>query len=321
MEGFEATGDEVVLGGDGESIELLRQHFPQLRTIDLPSLELRYSRNNTQRGFYLRAIPALIRFTIADHYYLSQLLAREHFDRIISDNRFGLFSRDTHCIYITHQLYVHLPKRLKIFQPLARALHACIYKRYNEVWVPDYDHPTTNLAGELAHGKRFDRYAKYIGPLSRFTLDTQKKQPSTPSHYPTIAILSGLEPQRTLFEKELVERLRQEDTPSMIIRGKVGGPKTSTQMGIVTLVPQMNDDELLMLMQEAKKIIVRSGYSTIMDLAVLGMLHKAEFHPTPGQSEQEYLAEILMHRLSSFSTIGHSQDNGSTSTNNITSSK
>ena len=34
-----AKGDEVVLGGDGESILLLKQTFPDLRVIDLPSLE------------------------------------------------------------------------------------------------------------------------------------------------------------------------------------------------------------------------------------------------------------------------------------------
>ena len=165
---YMAQGHEVVLGGDGESLLLLRKTFPQLRVIDLPSLELRYTDNAKQRGFYLRAIPALIRFTIADYYYLRQQLAIEHFDLVISDNRFGLFSRQTRCVYITHQLYVQLPKRLSLFQPLARALHACIYKRYSEVWVPDYADPLNNLAGALAHGGRFDRRVTYIGPLSRF---------------------------------------------------------------------------------------------------------------------------------------------------------
>lgn len=300
-----AAGNEVVLGGDGESIALLRHRFPQLRIIDLPSLELRYTDNAQQRGFYLRAIPALIRFTLADYYYLRQQLAIEHFDMVISDNRFGLFSRDTKCVYITHQLYVQLPKRLKIFQPLARALHACIYKRYNEVWVPDYADPTCNLAGALAHGGRFDRYAKYIGPLSRFR-NRESEIGNRNSGYAILAILSGLEPQRTLFEQELITRFKDSTQPVLIVRGKIGGPATATQIGAVTLVPHMGDEQLVPLIQQAKKIIVRSGYSTIMDLAVLGMLHKAEFHPTPGQSEQEYLAQILMHRLGSFSAVSHS---------------
>ena len=298
-----AAGDEVVLGGDGESIMRLRQTFPTLRTIDLPSLELRYSDNAQQRGFYLRAIPALIRFTIADYYYLRQQLAIEHFDLIISDNRFGLFTRETRCVYMTHQLYVQLPKRLRVFQPLARALHACIYKRYNEVWVPDYADPTHNLSGALAHGGRFDRYAKYIGPLSRFSnLESGSRHPEKPTglqkpeaEYPILAILSGLEPQRTLFEQELIARFKESKEPILIVRGKIGGPATATQIGAVTLVPNMNDEQLLPLMQQAQKIIVRSGYSTIMDLSVLGLLSKAEFHPTPGQSEQEYLSTLTSH--------------------------
>ena len=37
---------EVILAGDGDSLLLLKQHFPSLRAIDLPSLELHYSVNN-----------------------------------------------------------------------------------------------------------------------------------------------------------------------------------------------------------------------------------------------------------------------------------
>ena len=128
-----AKGDEVVLGGDGESILLLKQAFPDLRVIALPSLELRYTSDPKQRGFYFRAVWALIRFTIADYYYLRKALAIEHFDLIISDNRFGLFSHQIRSVYITHQLYPILPKRLRFLQPLARIVHACIYKRYDAV--------------------------------------------------------------------------------------------------------------------------------------------------------------------------------------------
>ena len=46
----------------------------------------------------------------------------------------------------------------------------------------------------------------------------------------------------------------------------------------------------MLLLRKAKRIIARSGYSTIMDLACIGALAKAELIPTPGQPEQEYLA-------------------------------
>lgn len=295
---FLAEGNEVVLAGDGDSIMLLRKTFPDLRVVDLPSLELRYTHNAQQRGFYLRAIPALIRFTLADHYYLRQLLAREHFDRVISDNRFGLFSREVHCTYITHQLYPILPKRLRIVQPIARALHALIYRRYSEVWVPDYADSTHNLAGDLAHGGAFDQYARYIGPLSRFSqyIDEEgtKVCQANDHTYPVVAILSGLEPQRTYFEQALIADLKDAADRTLIVRGKIGVPATVTHIGNITLVPHMSDEQLMRFMHDAQKIMVRSGYSTIMDLAILGLLDKAYFYPTPGQSEQEYLALRLV---------------------------
>lgn len=284
-------GDEVVLGGDGESLLLLQRHFPQLRVIQLPSLELRYAANDQQRGFYLRAIAALLRFTIADHYYLRQQLAIEHFDLIISDNRFGLFTRQTRCVYITHQLYVRLPRRLRIFQPLARAIHACVFKRYHEVWVPDFANSENSLAGELCHGGCFDTYVKYIGPLSRFTSsEGTPKELRRNSEYSVVAILSGLEPQRSIFEQAILERYANTPDKVLIVRGKVAEAQTKISRNNITMVASLSDQALLEVMEQATTIIARSGYSTIMDLAVLGLLHKAELHPTPGQSEQEYLA-------------------------------
>jgi UDP:flavonoid glycosyltransferase YjiC (YdhE family) len=284
-------GHQVILAGDGDSLLLLRQHFPSLRVIPLPSLELQYTQNSQQRGFYLRALWPLMRFTLADHYYLRQALAIEHFDLIISDNRFGFFSRQAHCVYITHQLYPILPKRLHLLQPLARALHACIYKRYHEVWVPDYADSEQNLSGALSHGGRFDKKAKYIGPLSRLEGSKGSMGSMGSKGSKVLAILSGLEPQRTIFEKEILQRYEHSSESLLLVRGKVSEPKTTIHKGNITIIPSISDAELVSAVAEAQKIIARSGYSTIMDLEAMGVLHKAEFHPTPGQSEQEYLAE------------------------------
>jgi UDP:flavonoid glycosyltransferase YjiC (YdhE family) len=293
-------GHQVILAGDGDSLLLLRQHFPSLRVIPLPSLELQYTQNSQQRGFYLRALWPLMRFTLADHYYLRQALAIEHFDLIISDNRFGFFSRQAHCVYITHQLYPILPKRLHLLQPLARALHACIYKRYHEVWVPDYADSEQNLSGALSHGGRFDKKAKYIGPLSRLESSKGSMGSMGSKGSKVLAILSGLEPQRTIFEKEILQRYEHSSESLLLVRGKVSEPKTTIHKGNITIIPSISDAELVSAVAEAQKIIARSGYSTIMDLEAMGVLHKAEFHPTPGQSEQEYLCSycsLITHTL------------------------
>jgi predicted glycosyltransferase len=67
-------------------------------------------------------------------------------------------------------------------------------------------------------------------------------------------------------------------------------------VGDVTLVSHLPDDELASLLKGAKKIISRSGYSSIMDLKALGCLDKTEFIPIPGQTEQEYLFELHRNR-------------------------
>lgn len=285
-----SKGDEVVLGGDGDSLLLLRRTFPDLRVVDLPSLELQYDEDPQQRGFYWRAIPLLIRFTLADRYYLRQVLAREKFDIVISDNRFGLFSRDVHSVYITHQLYPILPKRLRVFQPIARALHAYIYRRYDEVWIPDYEEVNGCLSGDLSHGGRFDKKAKYIGPLSRFQGEAGIEKNNT---YRVVAIISGLEPQRTIFEREIIQRFENQEDQILLVRGKMGTPQTVIQKNAITIVPSISDKDMVAAVRGAEKIIARSGYSTIMDLHALGVLGKAELHPTPGQSEQEYLSSLL----------------------------
>ena len=285
-----SKGNEVVLGGDGDSLLLLRRTFPDLRVVDLPSLELRYDDDPQQRSFYWRAIPLLIRFTLADRYYLRQVLAREKFDMVISDNRFGCFSRDVHSVYITHQLYPILPKRLRVFQPFARALHAYIYRRYDEVWVPDYEEVNGCLSGDLSHGGRFDKKAKYIGPLSRFQGEAGIEKNNT---YRVVAIISGLEPQRTIFEREIIQRFENQEDQILLVRGKMGTPQTVIQKNAITIVPSITDKDMVAAVRGAEKIIARSGYSTIMDLHALGVLEKAELHPTPGQSEQEYLSSLL----------------------------
>lgn len=289
-------GDEVVLGGDGDSLLLLHRAFPELRIINLPSLKLCYDEDAKQRKFYWRSIPVLLRSAIADYYYLRQALAIERFDMIISDNRFGFFSKDVRCVYITHQLYPILPKRLFLFQPLVRWLHARVYNRYDEVWVPDYEDTRDNLSGDLSHGGHFDKRAKYIGPLSRFSLcaNEKKQMGCRINNYSIVAILSGLEPQRTIFEQQILHRFSISTDSLLLVRGKVSEPQTTIQKNNITIVSSLNDSEMVIAMTNAQKIIARSGYSTIMDLEALGLLSKAELHPTPGQSEQEYLAQRLV---------------------------
>jgi hypothetical protein len=112
------------------------------------------------------------------------------------------------------------------------------------------------------------------------------------TNYEVVAVISGVEPQRTIFEESLMYRFRNTTRKTLIVAGQPGSEKTETHIGNITIVSHIQDDELASFLLGTKKIISRSGYSTIMDLDALNCLDKAEFIPTPGQTEQEYLASI-----------------------------
>ena len=227
---------------------------------------------------------------------LASVLKEEHIDRVISDNRFGLYSKATECIYITHQLHIMLPKGWRWLESLAERLHARIYTRFNKVWVPDHEGSAQSLAGQMSRipsSFHFSSFSfQYIGPLSRFE-NSEYRNTGIPQPYDVVAVLSGLEPHRTLLEKEILARYQGTEDRVLIVQGLMNRPNTRIKRGNITVVPYMPDEQLVPALAGAKRIIARSGYSTIMDLDALGILDKSELIPTPGQPEQEYLAALF----------------------------
>jgi len=290
-------GHEVILGGDGESLTLLRKHFPKLRYTYLAPLNLRYSSGSRQVGAILRALPKIILWSLKDHAMLKALLREEHIDQVISDNRFGLYlnqqspitNQQCECVYITHQLHIMLPRGWRWAERIASRLHARIYTRFNKVWVPDYKDSEKSLAGELSHTTA---KVEYIGPLSRFDMSNYRDV-EVSKNYDIVAVLSGLEPHRTMLENDIVARFAGQEERVLIVQGLMHRPNTRIKRGNITMVPYLPDSELAAALLGAKHIIARSGYSTIMDLEALGIMDKAELIPTPGQPEQEYLANYI----------------------------
>ena len=115
-----------------------------------------------------------------------------------------------------------------------------------------------------------------------------------------VAVISGPEPHRTNLEKQITDyRLQITDNGLQIIDGSSfliiqGLPADDLRLTEhrdgVDYIPHLPTELLQWYMQEAKEIVCRSGYSSIMDLYTIG--RKAHLIPTPGQTEQIYLAEI-----------------------------
>ena len=278
---------EPVVVSDGFPLEFLRSEFPALRFIEFPSYPIHYAKGKSQVGAMLFNLPDIIKGIINEHLWLKSLLQAEQFDRVISDNRFGMWNKRTHSIYITHQLMVKMPVYLKFLEPLVHLIHKAFIDRYDECWIPDNEHK--GLSGDLSHKYTIPKNARFIGPLSRFN-GMENTRPD--SGFDTVAVISGVEPQRTIFEESLIHRFRNDSRKTLLVAGKPGAGIDVSQINNVSIVSHLPDDELASLLLGANKIISRSGYSTIMDLHTLNCLPKAEFIPTPGQTEQEYLFTI-----------------------------
>ena len=275
---------QPVLAGDGNSLELLKKEFPQLKRYPLPSYDIRYTKNGKNLKYKLFFdLPRLQKVIRKEKQEVEKILKKEHISGIISDNRFGVFSDKIPSVYITHQ--VNVLSGLTSF--FTSKFHQKIISKYDECWIPDYQ-GKNSLAGKLSQADLPGLYLKYIGPLSRFTKfnssETEKK-------YHIMVLLSGPEPQRTLLEEKLLNEFKTYPKKVLFVRGLISAKEISSENKNIEILNFLMKDELQKAIIHSRIIIARSGYSTVMDLDRLQA--KAFFIPTPGQEEQEYLAEYL----------------------------
>ncbi|MFN5134651.1 MAG: glycosyltransferase [Chitinophagaceae bacterium] len=273
-------GCEVVLAADGACAQLLAREFPQLEIKKLPGYHIRYGKKSLIQSVLLQ-MPGIFKNTHNEHRWLQKLLQKEKFDIIISDNRPGFWNRQSHCIYITHQLRIQSGMN-GLFDDMLQRLHYRYIKRFNEVWVPDVD-AAVNAAGVLAHPSKTLLHPLYIGPLSRI-----QPQPTETKKYEWMILLSGPEPQRTLLEQQLIKEIRGLNKKIILVRGLPGNTEAIEADAHVDVFNHLTASQLQQVLNQSEIVICRSGYTTIMDL--LKLKKKALLIPTPGQTEQEYLA-------------------------------
>ena len=281
-------GHEPVVVADGFPLAFLQQEFPTLRFIEFPSYSVYYAAGKSQVGAMLFNLPNIITGIIREHFWLRDLLRNENFNQVISDNRFGMWNRRVHSVYITHQLMVKMPATLIFLEPLVHRIHKVFIRRYDECWIPDRAE-NGSLSGNLAHKYPLPHNAKFIGTLSRFQ-GMEKTVPN--ANFEVVAVVSGVEPQRTIFEDSLILRYKNRPEKVLIVRGLPQVQQIEKQLANIKLVSHLPDAELVSVLLGAKKIICRSGYSSIMDFDALNCMNKAELVPTPGQTEQEYLYSV-----------------------------
>jgi uncharacterized protein (TIGR00661 family) len=289
----------VTVATNKELGALIKDHCPYSEIIDFysPKMKLR-----TGKASVLNLLSFLVKFpfvTIIEHIKLKGLLKGKQFTLIISDNRYGFRTKTVKSVFITHQLRVIPPKPFGFLKLASEKVIKYLLSKFDEVWIPDFN-DSTRIAGMLSESNGLVNL-RYIGPLSRFFSPTI---PRSTFHWDVTVIASGPEPQKKEFINILTDYLNEINLKTLIVKGNPFNTNSWETLGNITFVGSLSSDELATAIINTKCVISRSGYSTIMDLLYLNK--GAILIPTPGQTEQEYLA-YRMNDLGWFKTANQTE--------------
>ncbi|MBI1770571.1 MAG: glycosyltransferase [Bacteroidetes bacterium] len=275
---FLKQGCEVQIASSGGALVLLKEEFPLLRFHTIASYNATYS---SVLPFMIKILIQMPKFILAirkEHWQIEKIVHNEKIDLLISDNRYGCWSTKIPSVLITHQVNIIMPPAWKWLEGVINYGNHWQIGKFTDCWIPDFPN---GITGRMTGPTKMK--TKFIGMVSRFT------KMNVPIKYDVLAIISGPEPQRSLLEAKIKSQLLALGLSYFIVKGKPGAEKPDDREADHLASKKLNE-----LIESSSLVIGRSGYTTVMDLWKLGK--KAVFIPTPGQTEQEYLAKELMRR-------------------------
>jgi uncharacterized protein (TIGR00661 family) len=281
-----AKGHNVIVAGDVRQLALVKDSFPNIEALPFPSLKVNLSKSNFQFFSLLWVAFRLPFFNIWEHRRLKKIIREHNIDTVISDNRYGVWCHTVKSIIVTHQLRVIPPYPFMWATRITEFLVSRWLSRFNEVWVPDYCNER-NVAGFLSEPSRL-KNLHYVGLLSRFSgisID------GVFSGFQMVVVVSGPEPQRSIFADLSATLAQNRGLSCLIIEGRPEAGTVPRNVDGVWRVGHLPQFQFALALKNAEYLVVRGGYSTIMDLLALGI--SGMLVPTPGQTEQEYLAKYL----------------------------
>jgi len=285
-----SENNQVILAATGRALTFLRNEFPQLPCIDLPDYSIQYADNRWLLvPKLIIQLPGMLRGLWKEHRQTEKIVSEAGIDLIISDNRYGVYSRNVPSFFITHQLRFRLPAQLRKFEIISEWFNRWYFRKYTGVLVLD-EEGKENIAGELTHSGKICQHPKltYIGLWS-----TVHKE-NVLQDIDVLAVVSGPEPHREIFGQKVIEQLKSIPGKRVVILGlpeKAGNDFTDVDFEVHNF---KNRKEVNNLLNRAKIVVCRSGYSSTMDLVALKK--PALMVPTPGQTEQEYQAEYYKNK-------------------------
>ena len=281
------SGCTIWLAGEGEQVVLLSKEYPQLPILKLRGYRIKYATSG-MIGKILWQVPKILKSIRDENKWLKEQVEINKFDFVISDNRYGLYHAKVYSIFITHQLLIKTPFG-KWSEKILQHWNYKFINRFSECWIPD-EEGENNFAGSLSHPQKLPKIpVKYIGVLSRYKQTSVEEKKDH-----LLVVLSGPEPQRSQLEKIILEQIAHYKGTVTVVRGLPSSNEVLPSSKDIVFYNHLPAELMNEEMARAEFVISRSGYSTIMDITA--MKKKSILIPTPGQTEQEYLASYLMKR-------------------------
>lgn len=276
------NNNEVIVASDGDALQFLQAYYPNLQFLELPGYNITYSRRKKQSLHLLTQLPKIVKAIQKEHAVVQEFLKENQLDWIMSDNRYGIYHKSVYSIFLGHQLSLISP----MWYALLQKLHAKWINFFHECWV--FDEEKYPLVPRLSSNPKVSIPLRYIGWRSRF--QGKKYDQDKPKKYLYTAVVSGPEPQRSMFEHKIIHFFNRQNAPCAIVGGTFKEFDLKMDKN-VKYYPNLQSEELWTLIQDSQKIIARSGYSSVMDYLISNT--PVIYVPTPGQTEQEYVAKQL----------------------------
>ena len=276
---------DVTIAACGNALLALQKEFPACSFIDFPDYPAPYSSSRFFLPKLAASFPALLQAIANERKTLGQILARNRYDLIISDNRLGVYSAKIPSVFITHQLHFHFPLYFWPVELLALRVNGYLHEKFDKIIVPDNPPGPVALAGKLSRTsvEATRKRVFFAGILAGI------ERSDVPSNLDHLIMISGPEPQRSRLEEILLPQVSSLAGNNTVLLGSPAKEGLRTITPGCTVIGYASTAQKIELMNRAKCIVCRSGYTSMMELAELDK-RRALFIPTPGQTEQEYLS-------------------------------
>jgi hypothetical protein len=286
---FVELGYHVTIATDGAHEIILREAFPNLTFLQLKGYGIRYAKHAAGFAFkMLVQIPRILYNIFREFWWLYRTNRHQQFDLIVSDNRLGFFHLKTPSVFITHQLNLQTP--FSWSTNLLQWMQYTWFKLfYTMVWVPDME-GEQSLSGILGNPTLKPSVPVwYMNCLSRLKAYTSSPVHEQQASQLFLGILSGPEPQRSIFQDLLWMEGNQLRQPFKLIAGTADQSHNQAVSEYGSILPHLGGPALVKAIENAKYMISRGGYTSLMELIPLNK--PLILVPTPGQTEQIYLAK------------------------------